>query len=70
VVGKAGNHLQMMVRQGREHRKAIAFNRGDQAEQVNEVRRLRLAFEPIINEWNGRRSVELKVVDWKFGDVR
>jgi single-stranded-DNA-specific exonuclease len=67
VVGKAGNHLQMTVRQGREYRKAIAFGRGEHAERVNEQRQLRLAFEPIINEWNGRRSVELKVVDWKLG---
>jgi single-stranded-DNA-specific exonuclease len=68
IVGKSGNHLQMTVRQGREYRKAIAFGRGEHAERVNEHRRLRLAFEPIINEWNGRRSVELKVVDWKLGE--
>jgi hypothetical protein len=27
---------------------------------------MRLAFEPIINEWGGRRKVELKVIDWKW----
>jgi len=30
-----------------------------------EQRQLRVAFEPLINEWNGQRRVELKVIDWK-----
>ena len=66
VVGRAGNHLQFNVRQGRVHRKAIAFGFGEQADELVEHHTLRLAFEPIINEWNGRRSVELKVIDWKW----
>ncbi|MBL8877532.1 MAG: single-stranded-DNA-specific exonuclease RecJ, partial [Phycisphaerales bacterium] len=67
VVGKSGTHLQFTVRQGSAYRKAIAFNRGDQARQLSEHRRLRLAFEPIVNEWNGTRRIELKVLDWKLG---
>ena len=67
VVGQAGNHLQFRVRQGGEYRKAIAFGRGAHAQELSEHRRLRLAFEPILNDWNSRRSVELKVVDWKLG---
>ncbi|MBU0638957.1 MAG: single-stranded-DNA-specific exonuclease RecJ [Planctomycetes bacterium] len=69
VVGRDGNHLQFTVRQGRDHRKAIAFGRGEDAVELADHRRLRLAFEPIINEWNGRRSVELKVLDWKWADA-
>jgi single-stranded-DNA-specific exonuclease len=68
VVGQGGQHLQFTVRQGRTHRKAIAFGRGQHADELAEHRRLRLAFEPIINEWNGQRSVELKVVDWKWAE--
>ncbi len=67
VVGRSGTHLQFSVRQGRTIRKAIAFGRGKQAGELSEQRTLRVAFEPIMNEWNGRRSVELKVVDWKLG---
>lgn len=65
VVGNGGNHLQLTVRQERTHRKAIAFGLGSAATQIAEQRRLRLAFEPIINEWNGQRKVELKVIDWQ-----
>ncbi len=68
VVGRAANHLQLTVRQGRTHRKAIAFGYGDQAEELGECGRLRLAFEPIMNEWNGRRSAELRVIDVKRVD--
>ena len=69
VVGKAANHLQFTVRQGSDYRKAIAFGFGAYADTLAEHTRLRVAFEPIINEWNGRRSVELKVIDWKLGEA-
>ncbi len=69
VVGRNGTHLQFTVRDGRTYRKAIAFGMGAQAEQLGEHRHVRLAFEPIINEWNGRRSAELKVLDWKPADA-
>lgn len=65
VVGKNGNHLQFTVRQGNEFRKAIAFFAGDQCDALAEQRQIRVAFEPILNEWNGRRTAELKVVDWQ-----
>ncbi len=65
AVGRAGNHLQFTVCQGGVYRKAIAFGRGTQLEDLREHRHLRVAFEPIINEWNGQRKVELRVLDWK-----
>lgn len=66
AVGSAGQHLQFTVREGREYRRAIAFNQGKRAAELADRRRLRVAFEPILNEWNGRRSVEMKIVDWKY----
>ena len=65
AVGADGAHLQFTVRQQGTYRKAIAFQRGRQAEWLAEHRRLRIAFEPIINEWKGQRKVELKAIDWK-----
>ena len=66
VVGQGGRHLQFSVRQGNAYRKVIAFGFGKYHDDLMDHRRMRLAFEPIINEWNGRRKVELKVVDWKW----
>jgi len=74
VVGAGGAHLQFTVRcpgvgagaRDGGHRKAIAFGRGSDAVKLTERRRLDLAFEPIVNEWMGRKKVELKVVDWRL----
>ena len=68
VVGRNGAHLQLRVREGNVYRKAVAFSYGPQADEIGQHRHLRLAFEPLINEWQGRRSVELRVIDWKPGD--
>jgi single-stranded-DNA-specific exonuclease len=65
TMGAGGAHLSFTVREGSAHRRAVAFYRGDDLQRIADQQRLRLAFEPIINEWNGRRSVELKVTDWK-----
>jgi single-stranded-DNA-specific exonuclease len=77
VVGKSGQHLQFAVRQrgvceasaggdaGATFRKVVAFNRAGWADAIMQARQFRLAFEPIINEWNGQRKLELKAVDWK-----
>lgn len=65
VVGQNAAHLQFTVRQGGQYRKAIAFGRAADCERLGAQRELRLAFEPILNEWNGRKSAELKVIDWQ-----
>jgi single-stranded-DNA-specific exonuclease len=62
-VGKAGDHLQLFVRQGNASMKCIAFNFGAMLEQLQTGRVVDLAVEPQINEWQGRVSVELEVRD-------
>jgi len=65
AVGRGAAHLQFTVRQNGAYRKAIAFGRGPEADWLAEQGRIRLAFEPILNEWNGQRKVELKTIDWQ-----
>ncbi|MBN1488764.1 MAG: single-stranded-DNA-specific exonuclease RecJ [Phycisphaerae bacterium] len=65
-VGRDGDHLQFTVRQDGCVRKAIAFRQANAAQPLLDARRCRLAFEPILNEFNGRRSVELQVLDIQF----
>lgn len=62
-VGKTAEHLQLLIRQENTIIKGIAFGLGDLAEQLPEGRRIDLAVEPSINEYNGRTSVELMVKD-------
>ncbi|MCP4250715.1 MAG: single-stranded-DNA-specific exonuclease RecJ [bacterium] len=65
-VGKAGEHLQVSLREGRAVLKGIAFGKAPVAQDLMEHRRCRVAFEPIINDYRGRRSPELRILDFQF----
>lgn len=65
-VGKDAQHLQLYLRQEGAYLRAIAFRAADLLDQLKPGTRLHLAVEPSINEWNGRRSVELQVKDIQF----
>ncbi len=67
-VGRSGNHLQASFSQNGAVLKAIAFGQAGVADMLKEHRRCRVAFEPIINEFNNRCLVEMQVVDFKFPD--
>ena len=62
-VGKTGDHLQLMLKQGTLSIKAIAFNGSKWFDDLTPGRTVHLAVEPTINEFNGRVSVELEVKD-------
>ena len=48
--------------------KAVAFGRGEWAEPIGAADGpLSICFEPMINRWRGRESVELRLIDWKSG---
>ncbi|NOX59825.1 MAG: single-stranded-DNA-specific exonuclease RecJ [Planctomycetes bacterium] len=69
-VGKNQEHLQVVLGSNGQVMKGIAFGAGELAEQLKEHRKCRVAFEPIINEFRGQRSVEMQIVDFKFpGDA-
>ena len=65
-VGTRGDHVQLFVKQGSSRMKAIAFGYGENTDLCNALRpgvKLDIAFEPTINEFNGRVSVEMQVKD-------
>ncbi len=66
LVGKKQDHLQICFREDGVQVKGIGFGLGGVIEDLKEHRKCRVAFEPIINEFNGRRSVELQILDMKF----
>ncbi len=66
VVGQSGTHLQATFSDGKSILKAIAFGKGKLIDDLREHRRCRVAFEPMINDFNGRRTVEMQVVDFQF----
>lgn len=65
-VGKSGDHLQMLVRQGNNQMKCIAFNFAKLYDHLKPGMRIDLAVEPTLNEFNGYSTVELEVKDIQF----
>ena len=65
-VGRSRDHLQATFAQHGVRMKAIGFRQGEFLEDLKQHRRCRVAFEPIINEFNGRRAVEMQILDLRF----
>jgi single-stranded-DNA-specific exonuclease len=65
-VGKTGDHLQLLVRQGEKSLKCIAFGCAALDAKLAPGTVIDLAVEPSINEYNGWRNVELEVRDVAF----
>jgi single-stranded-DNA-specific exonuclease len=67
-VGKGERHLQFRVVQLDHSMQAIAFNMADRSDDLmSEGGTCSLVFRPIVNEWRGRRRVELEVADFHPG---
>lgn len=62
-VGKSSAHLKMRLRGGSAFIDGIGFNLGAYADVLAAGEAVDLAFTPDINEYNGRRSVQLEVKD-------
>ena len=61
-MGKEKQHVKLWVTDGAVTHEAVWWNGGDQSLPVG---KFDLAFAPQVNEFNGRRTVQLKVLDWK-----
>ncbi|HTY89482.1 MAG TPA: single-stranded-DNA-specific exonuclease RecJ [Candidatus Acidoferrum sp.] len=61
-IGAEKKHVKMWVTDGGSTQEAIWWNGGEAALPVGSFD---LAFAPQINEYNNRRSVQLKVLDWR-----
>ncbi len=63
-IGKDMSHLKMRVRSGAmEPTDCIAWGQGDWADRAGPGDRLEAVYTPQINEWNGRRLLQLNVKD-------
>ncbi|HJT35303.1 MAG TPA: single-stranded-DNA-specific exonuclease RecJ [Pirellulales bacterium] len=69
-IGGGERHLSLKLAQGGVALRAIAFGGGDWADELAAIRGpLSVAFRPIINEFRGRRSVELQLADWRAAEA-
>ena len=66
TMGEGDRHLNVQFQQNGTQIRAIAFGRGEWAEELNQVGgAVTISFEPMINSFRGRESVELRLLDWK-----
>ena len=65
-MGAQKQHVKMWVTDGLATLEALWWNSGEKSLPVG---KFDLAFAPQENEFNGRRSVQLKVLDWRPGEL-
>jgi single-stranded-DNA-specific exonuclease len=65
-IGNGERHLSLKLEQYGVGMRAVAFGLGEAADEIAGVQGdLDIAFKPVINEYRGRRSVEMHLVDWR-----
>lgn len=65
-IGGGGRHLALKLTQHRNSIRAVSFGNGEWAEELERIDGpIDVAFRPVINEFRGRRNIELQVVDWR-----
>jgi single-stranded-DNA-specific exonuclease len=64
-MGAQKQHVKLWVTDGTVTHEAVWWNGGDKSLPVG---KFDLAFTPSINEFNGRRAVQLKVLDWRAAE--
>ena len=65
-MGKGDRHVTLTLEQHGVRLRAVAFNQPEWVQELSDNEGpLDVAFRPIINEFRGRRTVELQLVDWR-----
>ena len=66
TMGEGDRHLAIKVRQNQTNMRAVAFGRGEWAEEIAAVKGpLSISYAPQINSFRGFERVELQLHDWK-----
>ena len=70
-MGTNGHHLSLRFEQHGVTMRAVAFGGGEWEQELIAVDGpLSVAFQPVINHFRGRHTVEMHLVDWRpQGDV-
>ena len=65
-MGEGERHLSIFVRQYGERMRGVAFGKGDWADEMAQhVGPISICFQPTINRFQGRESVEFHLLDWQ-----
>ncbi len=65
-MGSGERHLTVRLQQQNIQIRAVAFGQGDWCEDLTACEGpIDIAYRPVINEFGGRRNVEIQLVDWR-----
>lgn len=65
-VGNEGKHLRLTLSDGGDTiRHAIGFNHGERGESIKLGDIIDVAAEVVLNEWNGRRDWQIRIIDFR-----
>lgn len=68
-VGKKGGHLKLILADARGKKfSAIGFRQGERIEEARPGEKIDVVFNLLVNEWQGSRNLELKILDFKKSD--
>ncbi len=70
VVGKDARHVSLALRQHAARLRGVAFGAAERIDDLIISQPLDVAFRPKINEYKGRSSVQLEIVDWRLPHER
>jgi len=66
TMGKEDRHLDLQLVQQDVRLRAVGFGKGEWVQELaDEGKKFDFAFNPVINEFNGRRKVELHLIDYR-----
>jgi single-stranded-DNA-specific exonuclease len=69
-MGGGDRHLSLQITQHNVTMRALAFGKGEWAEELADIDGpIDILYRPVINEFRGRRSVEVHLVDWRTASV-
>jgi single-stranded-DNA-specific exonuclease len=69
-VGELKNHLQLRLLQGNTQVKGIGWNLAEKGKDLRPNMICSIVFHPCVNEWNGRREVQLELKDFAIEEDR
>ena len=65
-IGKTGTHVSMLLSQGQNRIRVVGFGMGDLADMLLGVSNIDIAGEPMVNNFRGQTTVEIKLIDVKW----
>ena len=63
ALGKTGKHLRLVVEQGGMTKQSVGFGFGEWSQKLSPGQKIDIAFTVDLNEWNGQRELQLKILD-------